>query len=65
MDKSTIDKINDYIARIKDGDSSAIESLHAVIAVKLRFIALKYFGQSFAVDDISQDFWLNIEKYCR
>ena len=65
MDKNTIDKINDYIVRIKNGDKSAIKPLHATIGVNLRFIAFNYFGSWFAADDITQNFWLNIEKYCK
>ena len=65
MDKNTTDKISDYIMQIKNGDTAAIEFLHDAVGVGLRFIAFKYFGSWSAADDVTQEFWLNIEQYCK
>ena len=65
MDKNHIDKINDCIVQIKNGNTAAIESLHDAIGVSLRFIAFHYFGSWSAADDVTQEFWLNIETYCK
>ena len=65
MDRSTVEKINECIEHIKGGDLSYIETLHTLMGLHLRFIAMKYFGNDYSVDDIIQDFWLRIEIYCQ
>lgn len=62
IDKDTKDKIALYLQLIKRGDNSAVEKLHSIIAPTLRYIALKYIHDSFAADDVVQDFWGNIYK---
>ncbi len=59
------EQVNECILRIKAGDLSAIDPLHTLIGMRLHFVALRYFDVEELQEDAVQDFWLNIEKYCR
>ena len=65
IDKDTKDQIASCLLSINCGDNNAIEKLHSIIAPTLRYIALKYIHDSFAADDVVQDFWANIYKFSR
>ena len=62
---STIEKINICIQRIKAGDQGdAIIELHKLMGNHLHFIAYKYFKINIEEEDVIQDFWMDIRKYC-
>ena len=66
MNQKTIHEINKCIRRIKAGDNnSAVEDLYGILCNKVRFIALKYAKNDYDADDLVQDFWQNISKYCK
>lgn len=64
MDKITVSKINDCIARIKNGELNAVSDLHTLLGNRIRFIALKYMKKTYDADDEVQNFWADIVKYC-
>lgn len=65
MNWSTIEKINICIQRIKAGDQGdAIIELHKLMGNHLHFIAYKYFKNNIEEEDVIQDFWMDIRKYC-
>lgn len=65
MNWNTIEKINICIQKIKAGDhGDAIIKLHSLIGNHLHFIAYKYLKDTIEAEDVIQDFWMNICKYC-
>ncbi len=62
MDKESIQLINLYLNRLKNGDDSFLEPLHKLVGPTLRYIALKYLKNDFDTNDLLQDFWLDIHK---
>ena len=66
MDVVTVHKINQCILRIRSGEGApAIEELYGYIGNTLRIVAVKYFKSTPDIDDIVQDFWANVETFCR
>lgn len=63
MDKRS--QTNLYIKQIRRGEYSAVESLYRLIGNDLYFRAFHYTKDSSAADDLMQDFWLNIDVYCK
>lgn len=64
MDWNTIEKINKCISDIKHGDDEAVTRLHKFMGNHLKFIALKFLKNETEAEDLIQDFWLDIKKYC-
>ena len=66
VDRITVWKINHCINNIRAGRlEPAVTDLHKHMGNHLHFIAYKYFRDQAKAMDLVQDFWLNIEKYCR
>ncbi len=65
MEQRKISQINQCIERIRAGDRrSAVEDLYDLMGNQIRFIALRYTHDSDDADDLVQDFWLNVCRYC-
>ena len=64
MDRESIDKVNNCIKRIGEGDIECVSILHEIIGSILFFKAYKYFRNKEESEDLVQEFWMNIQKYC-
>ncbi len=64
MDRELIEKVNNCIRKISEGDREYIEILHELIGSVLYFKAYKYFHNKEESEDLVQDFWMNINTYC-
>lgn len=65
MNWGTIEKINVCIQRIRAEDqNNAIIELHNLMGNHLHFIAYKYLKTDIEAEDVIQDFWADIRKYC-
>ncbi len=58
-------EITRLVERIKIGDIKAVESLYKLLSNKLFLLGLRYFDTKEEVEDLMQEFWLNIFDYCK
>ncbi|HIU82487.1 MAG TPA: sigma-70 family RNA polymerase sigma factor [Candidatus Faecicola pullistercoris] len=65
LDKGAKEKVNDYILRIKQGDTDCLEDLYDIISPSIKYIAYKYAADLNDVGDIMQEFWMDIVGICR
>lgn len=63
MDINAINEVNDCLKRIRQQEDSAYEDLHAIIGVRVKFIAMKFLNNESDADDLVQDFWYNMPEY--
>jgi RNA polymerase sigma-70 factor (ECF subfamily) len=64
LDSDTTEKINNCIEKISQGEFEYVPILHSLIGSVLYFKGFKYLRNKEEAEDLVQDFWLNIQRYC-